>query len=144
MEELARERQRSDELKQKLAAAEKELKSSAVMNLELEDYQRSMKSLEEQLTTRSSELERVRKDGQLQHDAMMQLKKELGSHVLHVLCMIVIIPSHVHACTCACEYLIRLTKSTGNHLRDKKKLHNHVLMYEFCHFLLGFRCTPSY
>lgn len=78
-EELARERQSCEDLKQKLAAAEKELKSSAVMNLELEDYQRSMKTLEEQLTTRSSELERVRKDGQLQQDAMMQIKKELGS-----------------------------------------------------------------
>lgn len=80
-EELTRERQSCEELKQKLTAAEKELKSSAVMNLELDDYQRSMKTLEEQLTTRSSELERVRKDGQLQHDSMMQLKKELGKPV---------------------------------------------------------------
>ena len=81
-EELTRERQNCEELKQKLTAAEKELKSSAVINLELEDYQRSMKTLEEQLTTRSSELERVRKDGQLQHDSMMQLKKELGKVIL--------------------------------------------------------------
>jgi hypothetical protein len=125
MEELARERQRSDELKQKLAAAEKELKSSAVMNLELEDYQRSMKSLEEQLTTRSSELERVRKDGQLQHDAMMQLKKELGSACIACFlydsyytkprtCMYMYMHVHVHV-----NILIRFTKSTGNHLRDK-------------------------
>lgn len=97
-EELARERQSCEDLKQKLAAAEKELKSSAVMNLELEDYQRSMKTLEEQLTTRSSELEKVRKDGQLQQDAMMQIKKELGSAVLHVLCMYSSY-SHVHVHT---------------------------------------------
>ena len=81
-EELTRERKSCEELKQKLTAAEKELKSSAVMNLELEDYQRSMKTLEEQLTSRSSELERVKKDGRLQQDAMMQLKKELGKVVL--------------------------------------------------------------
>ena len=82
-EELTRERQNCEEIKQKLTAAEKELKSSAVMNLELEDYHRSMKTLEEQLTGRNSELERVRKDGQLQHDSMMQLKKELGKSDNH-------------------------------------------------------------
>ena len=67
-----------EETRQKLAATEKELKSSAVMNLELEDYQRSMRSLEEQLSSRQDELERVRKEGQLQQDSMVQLKKELG------------------------------------------------------------------
>ena len=87
-DEVTRERQGSEELKQKLAAAEKELKSSAVMNLELEDYQRSMKTLEEQLTSRSSELERVRKDGQLQQDSMMQLKKELGKYNYYVTLML--------------------------------------------------------
>ena len=77
-DELAKERQSHEELRQKLTTAEKELKSSAVMNLELEDYQRSMQSLEEQLSSRKDELERVRKDGQLHQDSMLQLKKELG------------------------------------------------------------------
>ena len=67
-------------MRQKLAAAERELKSSAVMNLELEDYQRSMKSLEEQLSCQSDELEKVRRDGQLHQDSMTQLKKELGQY----------------------------------------------------------------
>lgn len=77
-EELVRERQCHEEVRQKLAAAEKELKSSAVMNLELEDYQRSMKSLEEQLSSRSDELEKARRDDQLHQDSMTQLRKELG------------------------------------------------------------------
>ena len=77
-EELGREKQSHEEAKKKLAAAEKDLKSSAVMNLELEDYQRSMRSLEEQLSGKNSELEKMRKDGLDQHDSMTQVKKELG------------------------------------------------------------------
>ena len=107
-EELARERQSCEDLKQKLTVAEKELKSSAVMNLELEDYQRSMKTLEEQLMTRSSELERVRKDGQLQHDSMMQLKKDLGKAV-----QLIIIPTYM------CVFQCDSPKNVGNGLWDK-------------------------
>ena len=77
-EELSRERQNHEEAKKKLTAAEKDLKSSAVMNLELEDYQRSMHSLEERLSSKNNELEKVRKDGQAQQDSLVQVKKELG------------------------------------------------------------------
>ena len=73
-----REKQCHDDLKQKLAAAEKEVKSSAVMNLELEDYQRSMQSLEDQLSSCTGELEKAKRDGQVHQDSLMQLKKELG------------------------------------------------------------------
>ena len=77
-EELGKERESHEEARKKLAAAEKELKSSAVMNLELEDYQRSMHSLEERLSSKNNELEKARKDGQAQQDSLAQAKKDLG------------------------------------------------------------------
>ena len=44
--EQTKEKQTHEEVRQKLTAAKRELKSSAIMNLELEDYQRSVESLE--------------------------------------------------------------------------------------------------
>ena len=76
--ELEREKQAHCETRGQLVDAEKGVKSSALMNLELEDYQRSIRSLEEELASRDASLESVRREGQLHMDKVQQLTKELG------------------------------------------------------------------
>lgn len=77
-EELARQKESHTETKQKLETANKEAKSSALMNLELEDYQRSMKTLEEQLTARADQLDQCRRENKVHQETVSQLRKELG------------------------------------------------------------------
>lgn len=77
-EELKRERESHTETKRKLTSAEKEAKSSTLMNLELEDYQRSIRSLEEELSGREEKLGNARRESHLHQDKIHQLMKELG------------------------------------------------------------------
>ena len=76
--ELEREKQAHCGTRDQLVDAEKGVKSSALMNLELEDYQRSIRSLEEELASRDASLESVRRESQLHMDKVQRLTKELG------------------------------------------------------------------
>ena len=52
------------------------------MNLELEDYQRSIRSLEEEVASKRAELESTQKESHTHLDKIEQLKKELGVRLL--------------------------------------------------------------
>ena len=77
-DELERERNSHEETSKKLSAAEKEAKASTLMNLELEDYQRSIESLEGELANRDSQLETARKEGSSREENLQRLMGEIG------------------------------------------------------------------
>ena len=77
-EELEREVQSHRETKQRLGLLEKEAKSSNLMSMELEDYQRSIQALEGELASREQTLEEARKDGQVQQETLQRLRSEAG------------------------------------------------------------------
>ena len=52
------------------------------MNLELQDYQRSIRSLEEEVASKRAELESTQKEIHTHLDKIEQLKKELGVRLL--------------------------------------------------------------
>ncbi len=52
------------------------------MNLELEDYQRSMESLEAELANRDSLLEAARREGSSQEESVQRLRREIGGRGL--------------------------------------------------------------
>ena len=83
-EELKRERDGHTETKRKLTSAEREAKSSTLMNLELDDYQRSIRSMEEELSGREEKLGSARRESQLHQDKIHQLMKELGGFHTHI------------------------------------------------------------
>ena len=56
----------------------KEAKASTLMDLELADYQRSMRSLEGELSSREDQLQEARRASKTQLEAAQQLRKELG------------------------------------------------------------------
>lgn len=48
------------------------------MSLELEDYQRTMQSLENAMTSKESQLEEARRESKLQYEEAQKLRKDLG------------------------------------------------------------------
>lgn len=54
------------------------MKASTLMDLELADYQRSMQSLEGELTSREGQLQEARRASQIQLETTQQLRKDLG------------------------------------------------------------------
>ncbi len=77
-DELEREQLTHSETRDKLTTAQKGAQSSTLMNLELQDYQRSIRSLEEDVAGKGAELEATLKDSHTHLDKIEQLKKELG------------------------------------------------------------------
>lgn len=78
-EELGRELEAHKETKQKLSLMEKEAKSSNLMSMELEDYQRSIQSLASELSGKTSELEEVHREKRVQHETVQHMRKDTGT-----------------------------------------------------------------
>ncbi|XP_064402703.1 GRIP and coiled-coil domain-containing protein 2-like isoform X2 [Halichondria panicea] len=76
-DELEREQLSHSETRDKLSTAQKGAQSSTLMNLELQDYQRSIRSLEEEVASKRAELESTQKEIHTHLDKIEQLKKEL-------------------------------------------------------------------
>jgi len=66
------------ETQERLAAAEKGVKSSELMDMELSDYQRSIRSLEEQVAGKGEELQAAHRESQTHLNKIQQLNKQLG------------------------------------------------------------------
>ncbi len=81
-DELEREQLSHSETRDKLSTAQKGAQSSTLMNLELQDYQRSIRSLEEEVASKRAELESTQKEIHTHLDKIEQLKKELGVRLL--------------------------------------------------------------
>lgn len=79
--ELERAHEAHQETKQRLGLLEKEAKSSDLMSMELEDYQRSIQALEGELTLRGKQLEQVQKESQLHHQSLQNTRKDTGKYV---------------------------------------------------------------
>ena len=77
-EELEREVQGHRETRQKLSLVEKEAKSSNLMSMELEDYQRSIQALEGELASREHTLEEAKKESQVQQETLQRMRNEAG------------------------------------------------------------------
>ena len=77
-EELGKEVASHKETKQRLFLLEKEAKSSSLMSLELEDYQRSIRALEEELVVRGQDLEKVQKESHTHQETLQQMRKDSG------------------------------------------------------------------
>lgn len=88
-EELEREKETHQETKQKLNLVEKEAKSSNLMSMELEDYQRSIQALEGELTSRGHTLERVQKENQIHQETLQHMRRDAG--VLRIVGMLIIV-----------------------------------------------------
>lgn len=88
-EELERETEAHQEITQRLVRVEKEAKSSSLMSMELEDYQRSIQNLEGGMATKEGLLENARKDSQIHQESLQLLRRDMGmnEHTLH-LCLL--------------------------------------------------------
>ena len=80
-EELEREVSAHKETRQRLGLLEKEAKSSNLMSMELEDYQRSIQSLEAELKGKDQTLEQVQKEGQLQQEVLQNMRRDSGKRI---------------------------------------------------------------
>lgn len=76
--DLERTLEAHQETKQRLGLMEKEAKSSHLMSMELEDYQRSIQALEEELAFKGQKLEQVQKESQLHHETLQNSRKDAG------------------------------------------------------------------
>ncbi len=85
-DELVKEQQAHSETRDQLTAAQKGAQSSALMDLELQDYQRSIKSLEDKVAGKGVELEAAHKENLTYREKIEQLKKELGEFIRMVFC----------------------------------------------------------
>ena len=77
-EELGREVASHKETKQRLSLLEKEAKSSSLMSLELEDYQRSIHSLNVELVGKGQLLEQAQQENQTHQETLQQMRKDAG------------------------------------------------------------------
>lgn len=77
--ELKRAVEAHEGTRQRLGLMEKEAKSSNLMSMELEDYQRSIQALEEEMALRGEKLEQVQKESQLQHETLQNARKDSGT-----------------------------------------------------------------
>jgi hypothetical protein len=82
--ELERAQEAHQGTKQKLGLLEKEAKSSNLMSMELEDYQRSIQSLEGELALKGQQLEQALKETHLHHETLQNSRKDAGTF-LHTL-----------------------------------------------------------
>ncbi len=57
---------------------EKEAKSSSLMSMELEDYQKSIRAMEGGLAGKEQQLEETRRTSLLHQDSLQQLRKDMG------------------------------------------------------------------
>ena len=67
-----------EETRQRLLLMEKESKSSSLMSMELEDYQRAIEALEGGMATKDQLLEKANKDGQIQQESLQHMSKDMG------------------------------------------------------------------
>ena len=77
-EELEKELEAHKGTQRRLELLEKEAKSSNLMSMELEDYQRSIQALEGELALREKRLEQVQNDAQLQQETLQHVRKDVG------------------------------------------------------------------
>ena len=80
-EELEKEAESHSESRQRLAQVEKEVKASSLMNMELQDYQRSIQALETGMATKEHLLEKAKQDSQVHLNSLSSLKKDIGGWV---------------------------------------------------------------
>lgn len=78
MEELEAEKKAHSETKQKLGLLEKEAKSSTLMNMELEDYQRSILALEGKLASKDQQLGEAKQESKVKEESIQQLRRDGG------------------------------------------------------------------
>ena len=81
-EELDRDKETNRTLTQKLNLMEKEAKSSTLMSMELEDYHRSIQSLEGELAEKEQLLEQAKRECQVHQETLQQLRKDMGEILL--------------------------------------------------------------
>ncbi len=86
-EELGREEAFHKETKQRLSLLEKEAKSSSLMNLELEDCQRSIHALEGELVGRGQALEQVQLENQTHQQTLQHMRKDAGKGEMILHCI---------------------------------------------------------
>ena len=90
-EELSKEQEAHRDTKQKLSLVEKEAKSSNLMSMELEDYQRSIQALEGELASKRNALELAQKEKQIQVETLQHMRKDAGKEKAKIIfCKVVI------------------------------------------------------
>jgi len=77
-EELDKEAESHNESRQKLTQVEREVKASSLMNMELQDYQRSIQALETGMAAKEQLLDKAKQDSQVHLNNLSGLKKDIG------------------------------------------------------------------
>lgn len=75
---MEKEKEAHKETRQKLGLMEKEAKSSTLMNMELEDYQKSIQALEAELADKQQLLDQTERMTQMHQESMQHLRKDTG------------------------------------------------------------------
>ena len=99
-EELGREETSHKETKHRVSLLEKEAKSSSLMSLELEDYQRSIRSLEGELAGRSQALDQLQRESHVHQETLQQARKDAGEEEIIIwvtFCLSDFFPMYIHA-----------------------------------------------
>ena len=90
-EDFQKELDSHSETRQKLSLVEKEAKSSSLMSMELEDYQKSIQALENGIAGKEKLLENARQESQVHLHGLQNMRKDMGEGITGNLKKIIII-----------------------------------------------------